>query len=289
MTKKALGKGLSALLPAINSETNEELLEIDLDLLDVNEDQPRTYFDEERLKELAESIEENGIVQPILVRRKGARFQIIAGERRWRAAQKAKLLKIPAVVKEIPDDKLLELALVENIARQELNPIEEALAYQKLTSTYKLTQEQVARRVGKERSSIANIIRLLKLPEDIQKLVEAEKISMGHARALLKLEEIEDKTIEQRRLAQRIIDDGLSVREVEKIVQQMCEPNQKVETLIKKDPNIKDAEKKLEKRFGTQVKIHLNDKKGGRIQFSFDSEGELDRLYELFIGHNEIN
>ncbi|MBI4853277.1 MAG: ParB/RepB/Spo0J family partition protein [Acidobacteria bacterium] len=282
MTKKALGKGLSALLPPINSSSNEELLEIDLDLLDVNEEQPRTRFDEQRLKELAESIEENGIVQPILVRRKGDRFQIIAGERRWRAAQKAKLLKIPAVVKDIPDDKLLELALVENIARQELNPIEEALAYQKLTNFHKLTQEQVARRVGKERSSIANIIRLLKLPEEIQELVETEKISMGHARALLKLEQ---KFNEQIRLAQRIIDDSLSVREVEKLVQQICEPAKKTDVVVKKDPNIKDAEKKLEKRFGTQVKIHLNDKKGGRIQFSFDSESELDRLYELFIAN----
>ncbi|KAF0236770.1 MAG: chromosome partitioning protein ParB family, partial [bacterium] len=172
MIKKALGKGLSALLPPINSSMSEELLEIDLDLLDVNEDQPRTHFDEQKLNELAESIEENGLVQPILVRRKGVRYQIIAGERRWRAAQKAKLLKISAIVREIPDDKLLELALVENIARQELNPIEEALAYQKFITTYKLTQEQVARKVGKERSSVANIIRLLKLPQDIQMLVE---------------------------------------------------------------------------------------------------------------------
>jgi ParB family chromosome partitioning protein len=286
MTKKALGKGLSALLPPINSEASEELLEIDLDLLDVNEDQPRTYFDKERLQELADSIEENGIVQPILVRRKGSRFQIIAGERRWRAAQKANLLKIPAVVKDIPDDKLLELALVENIARQELNPIEEALAYQKLISIYKLTQEQVARRVGKERSSVANIVRLLKLPQEIQELVETEKISMGHARALLKLEE---KTKIQHQLAQRIVEEGLSVREVEKLVQQLETPTPKTETPIKKDPNIKEAEKKLEKRFSTQVRIHLNEKKGGRIQFSFESESELDRLYELFIGHIEIS
>src|SRR5438874_9537827 len=152
MTKKALGKGLSALMPM--GGNSEELIELDLDLLEANEEQPRTHFDEQRLEELAESIRANGLVQPILVRRKGGRFQIVAGERRWRAAQRAALTKIPAVVREIPDDKLLELALVENIARQELNPIEEAHAYQRLITAHHFTQEQVARRVGKDRSSV---------------------------------------------------------------------------------------------------------------------------------------
>lgn len=279
MSKKALGKGLSALLPPMESSGSEELLEIDLDLLEVNDEQPRTVFDEQKLNELAESIEENGLVQPILVRRKGNRFQIIAGERRWRAAQKAQLLKIPAIVKEIADDKLLELALVENIARQELNAIEEALAYQKLISIYKLTQEQVARRVGKERSSVANIIRLLKLPEEIQQMVATEKISMGHARALLRLEDIQT----QLQVAQKIINFSLSVREVEKLVEQLCSTPVAIEP-VTVDPNVKDAEKKLEYRFGTQVKIHFNNKTGGRIQIAFNSEEELDRLYEILIG-----
>lgn len=279
MSKKALGKGLSALLPPMESSGTEELLEIDLDLLEVNDEQPRTVFDEQKLKELAESIEENGLVQPILVRRKGNRFQIIAGERRWRAAQKAQLLKIPAIVKEIADDKLLELALVENIARQELNAIEEALAYQKLISSYKLTQEQVARRVGKERSSVANIIRLLKLPEEIQQMVATEKISMGHARALLRLEDIQT----QLQVAQKIINFSLSVREVEKLVEQLCSTPVVIEP-VTVDPNVKDAEKKLQYRFGTQVKIHFNNKTGGRIQIAFNSEEELDRLYEILIG-----
>jgi len=279
MSKKALGKGLSALLPPMESSGSEELLEIDLDLLEVNDEQPRTVFDEQKLNELAESIEENGLVQPILVRRKGNRFQIIAGERRWRAAQKAQLLKIPAIVKEIADDKLLELALVENIARQELNAIEEALAYQKLISIYKLTQEQVARRVGKERSSVANIIRLLKLPEEIQQMVATEKISMGHARALLRLEDIQT----QLQVAQKIINFSLSVREVEKLVEQLCATPVAIEP-VTVDPNVKDAEKKLQYRFGTQVKIHFNNKTGGRIQIAFNSEEELDRLYEILIG-----
>ncbi|MFY9223396.1 MAG: ParB/RepB/Spo0J family partition protein [Blastocatellia bacterium] len=279
MSKKALGKGLSALLPPMESSGTEELLEIDLDLLEVNDEQPRTVFDEQKLNELAESIEENGLVQPILVRRKGNRFQIIAGERRWRAAQKAQLLKIPAIVKDIADDKLLELALVENIARQELNAIEEALAYQKLISSYKLTQEQVARRVGKERSSVANIIRLLKLPEEIQQMVATEKISMGHARALLRLEDIQT----QLQVAQKIINFSLSVREVEKLVEQLCSTPIAIEP-VTVDPNVKDAEKKLQYRFGTQVKIHFNNKTGGRIQIAFNSEEELDRLYEILIG-----
>lgn len=279
MSKKALGKGLSALLPPMESSGTEELLEIDLDLLEVNDEQPRTVFNEQKLNELAESIEENGLVQPILVRRKGNRFQIIAGERRWRAAQKAQLLKIPAIVKEIADDKLLELALVENIARQELNAIEEALAYQKLISSYKLTQEQVARRVGKERSSVANIIRLLKLPEEIQQMVATEKISMGHARALLRLEDLQT----QLQIAQKIINFSLSVREVEKLVEQLCSTPIAIEP-VAVDPNVKDAEKKLQYRFGTQVKIHFNNKNGGRIQIDFHSEDELDRLYEILIG-----
>lgn len=279
MSKKALGKGLSALLPPMESSGTEELLEIDLDLLEVNDEQPRTVFDEQKLNELAESIEENGLVQPILVRRKGNRFQIIAGERRWRAAQKAQLLKIPAVVKDIADDKLLELALVENIARQELNAIEEALAYQKLISSYKLTQEQVARRVGKERSSVANIIRLLKLPEEIQQMVATEKISMGHARALLRIEDLQT----QLQIAQKIINFSLSVREVEKLVEQLCSTPVPIEP-VAVDPNVKEAEKKLQYRFGTHVKIHFNNKNGGRIQIDFHSEDELDRLYEILIG-----
>ncbi|MEW6730301.1 MAG: ParB/RepB/Spo0J family partition protein [Acidobacteriota bacterium] len=280
MTKKALGKGLSALLP-VSSSSNEELMELDLDLLEANEEQPRTHFDEQRLDELAESIRANGLVQPILVRRKGGRYQIIAGERRWRAAQRANLHKIPAVVREIPDDKLLELALVENIARQELNPIEEAHAYQRLITTHGLTQEQVARRVGKDRSSVTNILRLLKLPADIQQLVEKEQLSMGHARALLPLEDAEA----QRRLASKIINEALSVRDVERLVEQWrsvgLQESERSETLPI-DPNIKAAERRLEKQLGTQVRIVLH-KNGGRIQIEFHTEEEMQRIYDLLI------
>jgi ParB family transcriptional regulator, chromosome partitioning protein len=279
MTKKALGKGLSALLPT-GGVGNEELVELDLDLLEVNDQQPRTHFDDRKLAELAESIRANGLVQPILVRRKGTRYQIIAGERRWRAALQANLHKIPAVIRDIPDEKLLELALVENIARQELNPIEEAQAYQRLISAYNLTQEQVARRVGKDRSSVTNILRLLKLPVDIQQMVESEKISMGHARALLPLEDTE----QQRRLAKKIIDEALSVREVERLVEQWRSPAQdeSAQETAPVDPNIKAAERRLQKHFNTPVKIVLH-KNGGRIQIDFHSSEELERLYDLLI------
>ena len=280
MTKKALGKGLSALLPSGN--TGEEFIEIDLDLLDANDQQPRTRFDDRRLKELADSIKANGLVQPILVRRKGSRFQIIAGERRWRAALAANLNKIPAIVREIPDDKLLELALVENIARQELNPIEEALAYQRLINAHGFTQEQVARRVGKDRSSVTNILRLLKLPTEIREMVEQEQLSMGHARALLPLEDSD----EQLKLARRTADEALSVREVERLVEKRRSAGWSDEDLtetIPADPNIKAAERRLQKQFGTKVRILLH-KNGGRIQFEFQSDEELDRLYNLFMG-----
>lgn len=277
MVKKALGKGLSALLP----DVSKELVELDIDLLEVNEEQPRTRFDEKKLEELAASIKENGLVQPILVRKiDGGKYQIIAGERRWRAAQRAGLLKIAAVVREVSDDKLLELALVENIARQELNPIEEAIAYQKLISRYGLTQEQIARRVGKDRSSVTNILRLLKLPEDIQALVEDEKISMGHARAILPVEDEEY----QRALAQRTISEGLSVRDVERLVERWrsSEVREKAERPV--DPNLKAAEQRLQKRLGTQVKILLT-KNGGRIQIEFHSNEELSRIYDLLTAH----
>lgn len=282
MLKKALGKGLSALLPPITFN-NEELMELDIDRLDTNEEQPRSYFDEQRLQELADSIRENGLVQPILVRRKGERYQIIAGERRWRAAQLAGWVKISAVVKEVPDDKLLELALVENIARQELNPIEEAQAYQKLIGNYNLTQEQVAQKVGKERSSVTNILRLLKLPEEIQQLVAADKLSMGHARALLSLDDLAF----QQQLVERIMTEFLSVREVERLVEQRKQPVKEKEIPVE-DPKVKAAETSLGGFLGTQVKIAFG-KKGGRIQINFQSEDELNRLYTLLVGKQPDN
>src|SRR5215210_4952416 len=180
MNRRALGRGLSALINEDTNKDSEQLLEIDLDLIEPNSEQPRSRFSESKLAELAQSIRANGVVQPIVVRRKGGIYQIITGERRWRASQRAGLQKIPAVVKEVSDEKLLELALIENIQRQELNPIEEARAYKNLIEAIGLTQEMVAERVGKNRTVITTCLRLLKLPKDIQELVEEEKISAGH-------------------------------------------------------------------------------------------------------------
>src|SRR3954471_10455938 len=220
MTRRVLGRGLSALLSESPAATvKEDFLEIDIDLIEPSLAQPRTHFDEGRLEELAQSIRSNGVVQPILVRRRGARYQLVAGERRWRAAQRAGLQQIPAIVREIPDDKLLELALVENIQRQELNAIEEAQAYKRLIETLGFTQEMVAQRVGRDRTFITNYLRLLRLPEDIQQLVEIEKISTGHARALLG---IDDPEI-QRKLVKNVMDKGLSVRQIEYVVKSTIE------------------------------------------------------------------
>src|SRR5215218_2003637 len=218
MTRRALGRGLSALLPDKPATTSEEMVEIDLDLIEPNNFQPRTSFDEERLEQLAQSIRANGIIQPLLVRRTSTeKYQLVAGERRWRAAQRAGLPKVPCIVKEIPEDKMLELALIENIQRQELNAIEEAQAYKRLIESLGLTQEMVAQRVGRDRTFITNYIRLLRLPDDIQRLVEQEKISMGHARALLG---VDDPEI-QRKVARNIINQSLSVRDTERTIKRI--------------------------------------------------------------------
>src|SRR5918992_2317624 len=220
MTRKVLGRGLSALLSETTSQVSEDLKEIDIDLIEPNNLQPRTRFDEAQLEELAQSIKANGIVQPILVRRIGGeRYQIVVGERRWRAAQRAGLQKVPAVIREIPDDRMLELALIENIQRQELNAIEEAHAYKRLIETFGLTQEVVAQRVGRDRTFVTNYLRLLRLPEDIQRLVEEEKLTMGHARALLGVDEPEIP----RKMAKEVSEKGLSVRQIERAIKRIVE------------------------------------------------------------------
>ncbi len=280
MTRKALGRGLSALL-ADSLAQGDELLEVDIDLIEPNPDQPRYHFNETKLEELAQSIKANGLVQPILLRRVGSgRYQIVAGERRWRAAQRAGLHKVNAVVRSIPDAKLLELALIENIQRQELNPIEEALAYQRLIQSLGLTQDEVAQRVGKDRSSIANYLRLLKLPAKIQKMLEEDQLSMGHARALLGLESEED----QLRLAEEIISGKLSVRETEQAVKRATSnPSiRESSTQNSNDANIRAAELRLKRHLGTPVKINLS-QNGGKIEIEFGSMSELDRIYSIIL------
>lgn len=259
------------------------MVEIDLDLIEPNNFQPRTSFDEERLEQLAQSIRANGIIQPLLIRRLSSdRYQLVAGERRWRAAQRAGLHRVPCVVKEIPEDKMLELALIENIQRQELNAIEEAHAYKRLIETLGLTQEMVAQRVGRDRTFITNYLRLLRLPDDIQRLVEAEKLTMGHARALLGVDEPEI----QRKLAKEVSEKGLSVRQVERAIKRIVEGEEtETVTTIKEDPNFRAAEDKLRRKLSSKVHIVVNQKSnGGKIEIDFFDDNDLNRVYEIIMG-----
>lgn len=283
MSRKALGRGLSALFTQINP-LETDLMELDIDQLDPTDTQPRKIFNEDKLDELAQSIKTNGIIQPIVARRRGERFQIIAGERRWRAAQLAGLHKVPCIIKDIADENVLEISLIENIQREDLNPIEEANAYKNLLEKLNITQEEMARRVGKDRTSITNALRLLRLPVEIQQLVEEDKLSMGHARALLSLDSVET----QKTLALEIISKTLSVRETERLVKDQDFRNN---TVTKKstasnnrdeDANVAAAEMKLSKRLSAPVKIKFS-KDGGIIEVKFSSNEDLSRLFDLLI------
>lgn len=281
MTRKALGKGLSALLQDRETGGDSELRELDVDLLTPNPFQPRQVFSEAKLDELAQSIRVHGFVQPLVVRRDGERFQIIAGERRWRAAQRLGLLKVPVVIKRIPDEQLMETSLVENIQRESLNPLEEAGAYYRLTHEFHLTQEAVAQRTGKDRTTITNLLRLLKLPKDVQQLVLEEKLSMGHARALLPLEHASEQKI----LGEKIVRYGWSVRQVERAVSASTETPRKKEQL-RQDPNVRAAVERLERALGTRVRIVERGQRG-RIEIEFYSPEELQRLYEYLVRSDE--
>ncbi len=284
MTRKALGRGLGALLSAEGTATaTEETNEVPIDLIDPSALQPRSIFDDAKLDDLAKSIRSNGVVQPVLLRRKGSRFELIAGERRWRAAEKAGLTKIPAVVRNVSDDKVLEIALIENIQREDLNPIEEARAYKKLIETLGLTQETVGERVGRDRSYVTNYLRLLKLPEDIQELLQLGRISTGHARTLLGV----DQPDIQRRIARKVIEQDLSVRATEQLVRLAgVAPGQaRAKTAAKRqeaDPNVRAAENKLRRHFGTKVRIiQAAGASAGRIELEFYNQSDLNRLYGL--------
>lgn len=288
MSRKALGRGLDALFaPGVSAEGNlveSNLMELDIDRLDPAVDQPRNIFKENKLEELAQSIRHNGIIQPLVVRRKGERFEIIAGERRWRAAQKAGLHKIPCVIKDVSSENLLEISLIENIQREELNPIEEANAFKRLLEMRDLTQEEVARRVGKDRSSITNALRLLKLPIELQRMVEEEKLSMGHARALLSMDSAQDQIA----LTRQITSKSLSVRETEQLVKRSHNASSrttgnKTPTIENADrANIVAAEAKLSKKLGAPVKIRLA-KSGGVIEIKFSSNHDLARVFDVIV------
>lgn len=286
--RPALGKGLSALIPDAPAAVPSGPLEVDIDRLTPNALQPRMQFDDERLEELARSIKDKGIIQPILVRPlAGGGYCIIAGERRWRAAQRAGLLKVPVVIREVAegsDQQLLELALIENVQRENLNPVDEAIAYQRLADQFSLTQEQIAAAVGKDRSSVANFIRLLKLPEEVRADLAAGSLTMGHARTLLSLPD----AAAQRHAAREVISRALSVRDTEALVKRLSEPAALKAARPQPAPSdvhTRAAEDKMRFALGAKVKIERRGT-GGSIEIAFDTEAELNRLYEHLTAKN---
>jgi len=275
--RPALGRGLSALIPdapLAPAASAERSLDVDIDLLRPNKFQPRTHMDDARIEDLSRSIKSNGVIQPIVVRKSESGYEIVAGERRWRASQRAGLLKVPVVVRDIPDDRLLAAALIENIQREDLNPIEEAIAYRRLADEFSLTQEQIAESVGKDRSSVANYVRLLKLPATLRDHVGAGTLSMGHARALLSLPD----EAAQLRIGKDVVDRALSVRETEALVKRTIEPPP-AKAEAQKDVHTRAAEERLRFTLGTRVRI-IRKGKGGRIEVDFGDENELQRIYE---------
>lgn len=273
--KAALGKGLEALLP----EKGEEVIRLEIEKIIPNQHQPRKIFKDEALKELSASIKEKGVLQPVIVSRVGdGTFRLIAGERRWRAATLAGLKKIPALIKDVSSQDAIEIALIENIQREELNAVETAEAFNRLLKEFHLTQEDLSHRVGKDRATIANYLRILKLPDEIKAFINNDSISIGHAKALLTLEN-RQKQIEA---AKEIIKRGLSVREAEALCKRLSQhvmPKKKKEKL----PEVADLEHKLTQSLGTKVKINHKDKRG-KIEIEYYSIDELDRLLEILMG-----
>lgn len=274
---KRLGKGLNALITSNLVEEGEQVTEVHLGEVRPNPYQPRKEFDAEALEELADSIKEHGIIQPLIVRKSIKGFELVAGERRLRAAEKAGLSRVPVIVKAYSDQQLMEIALIENLQRENLNPLEEAEAYHKLIEHCSLTQEKLAQKVGKSRPHVANMLRLLQLPEEIRKMVSASALSMGHARALLSVE----NSKVQWQLANDVVDNDLSVRQLEGLIKQL---NVSRETKTKKLPNketvLLQVEERLRSRFGTAVQIKKGSKKG-KIEIEFYSNDDLQRLIEL--------
>jgi ParB family chromosome partitioning protein len=278
MQKQALGKGLGALIPDLSALDDKEkqalgIVEIELDKIIPNEYQPRKTFNDERLKELAASIMEQGVIQPIIVHQIGSNYGLIAGERRWRASRLAGLKTVPALVREASKRELIEQALIENIQREDLNPLEAAEAFKRLQDEFKLTQEVLARRVGKERSTIANFLRILGLPIEVKRHLAAGAISLGHAKAILSLERHRDQIA----AAETIVKKGLSVREAEALATKLRHPSEP-----KKKPassEYRSIEDRLRKSLGTRVSIETSSK-GGRIVIAYYSDEELERILE---------
>jgi ParB family chromosome partitioning protein len=285
--RKALGKGLSALLPQRpatlasapqGAETGPRIAVILITEIHPNPLQPRTVFDAAHLEELANSIETHGIIQPLLVRRKGATYELIAGERRLRAAKLAGLVEVPAIVQDYADERILEIALIENIQREDLNPMETAQALDRLHTEMNLSHEEIAARTGKDRTTITNLIRLLRLPQAVQLLVAERRLSMGHARAILGLTNPDL----QLQVAEKAAAQGFSVRQVERLVKKVNEPREPSEAPLQ-DPNIKAAIGELEATLGTRVRIVAKSEQRGQIEIEYYSQGELERIYEWIV------
>jgi ParB family chromosome partitioning protein len=289
--RKALGKGLGSLLPtrhpvASTAPTAQEdgMQSVSVDAIDPNPLQPRRLFHTERLAELAQSIRENGIVQPLVVRRIGDRFQLVAGERRWRASKLAGLQQVPVVVREIPDDHLLEISLIENIQREDLNPMETAHAFSRLATELELSPDQIGQRTGKDRSTIVNFLRLLQLTDDLQQLVAERRLSAGHARCLLALPTV----ALQREVAEKAVAQGWSVRQTERTTQKMMADRQpKHVDEVQIDPNVKAALQEMQRVLGTRVRILEKARKGGKIEIEYYSQEDLDRIYEVIVGETK--
>lgn len=273
---KGLGKGINALFPGESLSETEKITQLNVVQLRTNPYQPRKIFDEAALQELAESIKEHGILQPIVVRKKGNNFELVVGERRFRAAKLAKLEQIPAIIKELNDQQMMELAILENLQREDLTPIEEAEAYQKLMEALSLTQEQLAFRLGKSRPHIANHVRLLALPEKVREMISDKKLTMGHGRTLLGLRS--KKMIPE--TAEKVVKENLNVRQLEQLVQRLNAdvPRETIEK--KKDLFIEEKQSELRDRFGTNVQIKKSKNKG-KIEIEFFSEEDLERILEL--------
>jgi len=273
--ERGLGRGLDALF-SLENEGQIEITELDINMIIPREDQPRKSFDEESLKELAGSLAEHGVLQPVLVREKGDKYEIIAGERRWRAAQIAGLQSVPAIIRQLDDSQAGELSLIENLQREDLTAVEEAQAYRQMIDRYQYTQEMLSQKIGKSRSHIANTLRILNLPSSILEMIESRKISAGHARALLSLPGQKEQLAAAREIAAK----GMSVREAEK----RTKPRKVIQEFVFEKPaEVLDLEEKLQKHFGTKAEI-FSHSEGGRIIISYYSNEELERIMEMLIG-----
>ncbi len=278
--KSALGKGLSALIPEDALEVKEASLEVDIDSVFPNKSQPRQYFDEEKIEILGESIKEHGIIQPIIVKKEGKFYKIIAGERRWRAAKQVGLKKVPIIEKELGEQEIAEISLIENIQREDLNPIEEALAYKRLAKEFKLTQEEIAKKVGKSRTAITNNMRLLNLHKSIRDFIINGDLSEGHGKIIAGVEDTE----KQLKIAEKVINEELNVRQTETLIKEWDkEPTPKKKQ--NKDIHVRSVEEKLEDIFGTKVSINKGKKKS-KIEIEFYSEDDLERILDLISKEN---